>query len=140
MPGTFQVAVEALIEKDEKLLITRRADDRDHGAGEWETITGRVEQGEAFEDAVHREVNEETGLTVKIVKPLGTFHFYRGKEKIEHLGLGFFCRYVSGEIKLDPHESSDFRWATKEEALRLIADQSTRVSIQNFFGLISGKS
>ncbi len=134
MPGTFHVAVEALIEKDGKLLVTKRADDRDHGAGEWETITGRVEQGESFEDAVHREVMEETGLTIKILRPLGTFHFYRGKEKVEHLGLSFACEYVSGEVRLDPHESSDFRWATKEEALRLVTDESTRVSIKNFFG------
>ncbi len=41
--GVFNVAIAALIEKDGKILITKRSPNRDHGANEWEAgITGSL--------------------------------------------------------------------------------------------------
>lgn len=61
-PGLFHVVVEAIIEKDGKILLMKRSPERDHAPNEWETLSGRMQQGESFEEAVHREVLEETGL------------------------------------------------------------------------------
>jgi ADP-ribose pyrophosphatase YjhB (NUDIX family) len=58
--GIFNVAVAVIIEKDDKILITRRSLKRDHAPGDWEAgITGRVDQGERCEEAALREVHEE---------------------------------------------------------------------------------
>ncbi|MCP4360489.1 MAG: NUDIX domain-containing protein [Chloroflexi bacterium] len=40
-------------------LLLHRADDKDVGAGHWECVTGRVDQGESFGVAFFREVHEE---------------------------------------------------------------------------------
>lgn len=128
MPGIFNVAVEALIVNGDKILICKRAEGRDHAPGQWHPIGGRVEQGETLEQAVKREVLEETGLDTEVVEPIYTFRFLRGAEKAEHLGVGFWCRYVGGEVKLDS-EHSEFRWATPEEALYLISDESIKRAI-----------
>jgi len=54
MPGRFLAGIAALIWSplEGKYLLLRRADDRDYAAGVWECITGRLEQGEGFEDAL----------------------------------------------------------------------------------------
>jgi 8-oxo-dGTP diphosphatase len=128
--GVFNVAVEAVIVRDGKILITQRSFERPHAPGEWEILTGRVVQGETFQEAVAREVMEEVGLKVDVGQPFNTFHFYRGPEKAEHLGVSFLCTYKGGEVQLDQIEQVDYRWATPEEALELIKDLSIRTSIQ----------
>lgn len=129
-PGIFNVAIEAVIIKDGKILITQRSFERSHAPGEWEILTGRVDQGETFEEAVRREVMEEVSLVVEPLEVINTFHFYRGEEKAEHLGVSFICKYVSGEVKLDKNEQINFKWATAAEALELIKDKSIRSSIE----------
>lgn len=135
-PGNFNVAVEGVIEKDGKILITQRSFERPHAPGEWEILTGRVNQGETFEEAVQREVKEEVGLEINVLQPFNTFHFYRGPEKVEHLGVSFLCKYKSGEIILDKNEQIDYKWATQNEALNLIKDPSIRRSVVKGFALI----
>ncbi|MFH1961196.1 MAG: NUDIX domain-containing protein, partial [Patescibacteria group bacterium] len=74
LPGIFNVAVEAVIVKNGKVLITQRSFERSHAPGEWEIITGRVDQGETFEEALKREVKEEVNLVVEPLQPFNTFH------------------------------------------------------------------
>jgi 8-oxo-dGTP diphosphatase len=83
MPGMFNCAAEAVIEKEGMILLAQRSHESSHAAGKWETITGRVEQGESFEEAVLREVKEEVDLQVEVVMPFDTFHFHRGEEKAD---------------------------------------------------------
>ena len=64
-----------------KYLLLRRADDRDFKGGSWECVTGRVDQGESYEQALHREVREEIGATVQIEFLIATTHFYRGEPR-----------------------------------------------------------
>ncbi len=129
-PGIFHTAIEAVVVKDGKILITQRSFEKDHAPGEWETLTGRVNQGESFEEAVLREVKEEVSLDIEIIQPFDTFHFYRGKEKVEHLGVSFVCKYISGEVILDISEQIDYKWVTLEGAQKLITDKAVLNSIQ----------
>ena len=129
-PGTFNVSVEAVIVKDGKLLVTRRAHEREHAGGEWELLSGRVNQNESLEDAVRREVKEEVGLEVEVLQPINTFHFYRGPDKVEHQGVSFLCKYLGGEVVLDTTEQIAYKWATPDAALQLITDKGIQSSIQ----------
>jgi len=53
-------AVEALLVRDGKILLSRRGPDR-HGAGTWALVGGHVENGELACDALLRELREELG-------------------------------------------------------------------------------
>lgn len=132
MPGLFNVAVEAVIEKEGKIFIAKRADNREHHPGIWECLTGRVEDGESLEEAVKREVKEETTLEVEVIGPINTFHFFRENNSQEHQGVSFWCKYVSGEVKIDPSEHSRYKWATPDEALQLVTLGSIRESVEKF--------
>ena len=112
--GRFMVAVAFVIERDGHVLLLRRSRDKDHGAGEWEIGSGRVQQGEPPVAAVAREAREETGLDVAIVGLLDTFHFYRGPSRVETIGITFHCLAPGGDVKLSA-EHDDARWVPLAE-------------------------
>src|SRR5688500_18052709 len=105
MPGKFLVGVSAVIERNDNVLLLKRSGSKDHGAGEWEPVSGRVESGECAVDAVVREVFEETTLKVKVITPFDTFCFRREPTGEELIGITFLCEYVEGELTLsEEHE------------------------------------
>ncbi len=55
----------AIIEKDGKILIARRASDQNL-AGKWEFPGGKVEDGESPEECLKRELEEEFGIQVEV--------------------------------------------------------------------------
>jgi 8-oxo-dGTP diphosphatase len=119
MTAKFIVAVAFVIERDGAILMLRRSPTNDHAPGEWEFGSGRVEYGEHPEDAVHREVREETGLEVDIVEPVTTFHFYRGASREEAVGITFWCRYRSGELATSK-EHDQAIWVSPKETKTLV--------------------
>ncbi len=64
--------VAALIKKGGKVLLCQRKSD-DHYADFWEFPGGVVESGEAYEEAIKREIAEELGLRIKARKLIATF-------------------------------------------------------------------
>ncbi len=129
--GRFYAGIAAVIwaRATDQYLLLKRSEKKNFGNGVWECVTGRVDQGEGFEDAVHREVKEEIGLEVDIDFVVGTTHFYRGNEPEDELvGVVFFCSMEQpAEIALSA-EHSTYRWVTATEAqTQLNADDpSTR--------------
>ncbi len=123
--GRFLAGVGALIwdNSRERYLIVRRSESKDFAPGAWECVTGRVDQGEGFEAAVHREVKEELGIKVYPKYILGTTHFYRGEAVPENelVGVVFYCE-TDGEIgvKLSA-EHSEYKWVRAEEAYALLS-------------------
>lgn len=74
-------------------------------------IAGFVEPGENLEQAVAREVKEETGLEVTNIR-------YQGSQPWpfpHQLMVGFFADYQSGELRLQEDELSDAGWFTPGE-------------------------
>ena len=122
--GRFVAMVGMLVWlRDEGLyLLLRRSPTRDHAPGEWESGSGRVEQGEGFIEALLRESREELGLNVRVECLLGTTHVYRGEPVPENemVGISFGCSVddVSGLTLSDEH--SEHRWVTAEEAAVLL--------------------
>jgi 8-oxo-dGTP diphosphatase len=118
--GHFLCGVGAVIfdPKTERYLLLRRVEHKDFEAGEWEDLTGRVDQGESFTQALHREVMEEIGCEAQIEFIIGVTHFYRGEDKPENelLGVLFGCTLKNPEAIHLGEEHSEIRWATVEEA------------------------
>lgn len=118
-PGHFLGGIAALIwnPANDKYLLLRRAASKDFGAGSWECVTGRVDQGESFSQAIGREVREEVGGIAQIEFFVGTTHFYRGAPLPENELLGVVC----GCTLADPDgvvigvEHSEFCWLTAVE-------------------------
>ena len=68
-PGHAEVAVGAVVQRGDEILLIRRG--RGAAVGQWAIPGGRVEFGERLKAAVAREVREETGLDVTVGRFLG---------------------------------------------------------------------
>jgi ADP-ribose pyrophosphatase YjhB (NUDIX family) len=62
--------VGAIIELDGKVLLTRK---REWPPEHWGLVAGFAEAGETMEEAVLREVQEETGLQAEVVELVGVY-------------------------------------------------------------------
>lgn len=71
MPDRPEIAVGAVVVRDDQLLMVRRAENP--GRGLWTIPGGRVERGEYLSAALQREVREETGLEITPGALLGIF-------------------------------------------------------------------
>lgn len=89
-------AVRAIVVNNDKLLVMKR----DKFGKEYYTLVGgHIEPGEHPEQALLREIHEETGVSVKIVRQVYTEHasLPYGDQ------LVYLCEYVSGEPQLQPN-------------------------------------
>ena len=130
--GRFYAGIAAVVwsPRTSQYLLLRRSEAKDYARGIWECVTGRVDQGEGFEDALHREVREELGVEVQVEHILGTIHFYRGAPTPvnELVGVVYLCSLQDpASIHISP-EHSEYRWLSAREALKLLspADPSTQ--------------
>lgn len=96
-------AIIVLIEKGDTILLARSPR---FTTPFYSVLAGFVEPGENLEDAVHREVKEETGITVKNVAYFGSQPW----PFPDSLMIGFTAEYESGEIQIDGDEISEAGW------------------------------
>lgn len=108
MNGDIRVAV--LLEKDGKFLLGQEATPIIYGLWNWQQ--GKVDEGEDLETAGIREVKEETGFDIRIVKKLTVIENPFAGTKETHVFLG---EIVGGELSFSKEEILDARWFTKEE-------------------------
>lgn len=101
-------AVIMLISHGDQCLLGRQAAWR---PGQYSTIAGFVEPGETLENAVRREVAEETGVKVGAVRYMASQPWPFPSS----LMLGFRGEALSLDIRRDTDELEDCRWFTREE-------------------------
>jgi 8-oxo-dGTP diphosphatase len=137
--GRFMVAVGALIEHPPTgtILLLKRAESADYLPGIWEDPGGRMKQFEEPEEALRREVREETGLAIDILRPLAVVRDFRGARSAENewVGVSFWCRAASQDVALS-HEHSAYQWVAPERALQIVEHAGVRADIE---ALIAGR-
>jgi 8-oxo-dGTP diphosphatase len=107
-PQHPQLAVSAAIFRDGRVLVVRRA--RSPGKGFYSLPGGRVEFGESLHTALHREVDEETGLRIEILGLAGWREVLPANGGGGHYVIvSFAARWAAGEPVLND-EHDDFRW------------------------------
>jgi nucleoside triphosphatase len=95
---------------------------------------GHIELGETIEQAVKREIKEETNLDVFDVRFIGLQEFIFGKEfyeKKHFIFLDYSCRTKDSEVRLND-EGSAYVWTSIDEALKLPIESYTRNTILKY--------
>jgi ADP-ribose pyrophosphatase YjhB (NUDIX family) len=83
----------------------------------WSLPKGHVEAGETAEDAAVREVAEETGITGRVVAPLGTIDFWFVAEgrRVHKTVHHFLLLATDGELSADDVEVAEVAWVPLDE-------------------------
>lgn len=127
----FIVPVTAIVVRDDRrFLIMKRAEWEKAFPGKWTVPGGKFEEDDfagkppttksyegwygVLEPAIEREVLEEAGIRIRDIRYLTNYTFKHPKG-FWVLGLSFWARYVSGEVRL-VLDLTDFAWVTPEEA------------------------
>lgn len=110
-------AVIVIVEHDGACLLGRQAG---WPKGRYSTLAGFVEPGESLEDAVRREVAEESGVVV------GEVHYHSSQPwpLPQSLMVGFTAKAIARTIRLRDHELEEARWFTPQDIVDGVADGS----------------
>lgn len=111
----YRNAAGCVIFKENKILLLRRSIKETSKHGLYELPGGKQELGESLIDTAIKETQEESGLSVKIMKKLDP-HIDHDMKKIYH---GYMA-IVDGEQNIQLSEEHDeYRWLTIRDALEM---------------------
>jgi len=117
-PRTDPVVIMAVIDQaNDRTLLGRQAT---WPAGRYSALAGFVEPGESLEEAVAREVREETGVEID---PEPRYVASQPWPFPTTLMLGFHAAYAGGEPHIGDGELEDVRWFTRDELREALSDR-----------------
>ncbi len=99
----------------QEILLTRRTDN-----GRWCLPGGALDPGETVIESCEREVREETGLDVEVVRLVGVYSDphrlieYADGNRFHVISLNFETKVIGGEL-IHNEETSEFLWVSPEE-------------------------
>lgn len=112
--GSYSVGVGALVVRDGKMLLVRRA--QEPGKGYWTNPGGYIEQHEPIHSTIEREVKEEAGIEARTV---GIVAVRDQPRDIHNVYIAFEMEYVGGEPVPDQYEVDGAGFFSPEEIAEL---------------------
>lgn len=133
MPTSSSGAV--IVNPEGRILLLRRADENT-----WGLPKGTVEEGESLEETAVREVREESGLRVRLHRPLMRIRYalYWPPDDVNYdkTVAYFLAEPVGGRIRLEPG-FEEARWVTRDEARRLLHWPNDRDVVAKAFEVLA---
>lgn len=121
MNYTHFVSVAGLVTNDNGEILLVKSPRRG-----WEYPGGMIEPGETFQDALRREIKEEAGIDVEIIRFIG---LCKNVEK-DIVNIDFACRAVGGQLTTSD-ESIEVMWVKQEDAFDMITFPLTKKRLEN---------
>lgn len=128
----FFVAGHALIEHETKYLVTRRSESNTYMPLKWDIPGGIVKPGETLEEAICREVSEETGLAIQLGRVV---YVYSNRDQLpirQTFQIVYLCKYKSGEVRLVSSEHDMYRWLDYNDITNVDTIDFLRELIKSF--------
>jgi len=120
------------------LVVGSRRRERDGRT--WTLPKGTPNPGESREETAIREVEEETGLEVRITGPLDTieYSFVQSGTRIHKTVHYFLMEPVGGDLALHDHEFDEVRWIQFDAAPTMLTFETERALVARAAVLIDG--
>jgi 8-oxo-dGTP diphosphatase len=130
-----KVVVGGVIFNDNKVLIVQRNSNEDVFPNLWELPSGKKEVLETADDALIREIFEETGIKVKIIMPFDIFNYQIEKPDAikDSTQINYLVKLENNsEVKLSS-EHQKFAWINEAEVDDYNLSESTKNTIKKAF-------
>lgn len=97
----FRAVVKGIVTRDEKVLIGRKEEIEGHPiSGQWHLMGGHLEHGETLEQAIKREIKEETNLDVEVFELIESSTFaWDENDELNSIQFVFHCKPNGGTAK-----------------------------------------
>jgi len=118
-PLLYPAAAACIRDEEGRILLLRRSD----GVNLWSFPGGAIELGERADEAVVREVREETGLEVEPVALIGVYSSpdyaitYPNGDQVQPVIVFFECRMLGGALRPDMDEILEARYFGPDDEL-----------------------
>lgn len=111
----FRTVVKALITNRGDILIGKKEKKDNHPiSGEWHILGGHLEKGEEVEEAVKREVKEETGLDVEIHQVIDVMSFSWEEGEQDSVQIVYHCE--TEKRSEEPQDDlEELKWVSPNE-------------------------
>jgi 8-oxo-dGTP diphosphatase len=128
------VGVGALIYEGDRILMAQRG--KPPLQGQWSLPGGLVETGESLEDAVRREVREETGM---VVRPTGVLEIFErimrdaaGAAEYHYVLIDYVCAVSGGDLRAGD-DACKVEWVRRRDLKKLAITEGTLAVIEKGF-------
>lgn len=111
--ATYVAVIGVVILDDNRILLLKRSPQRRTSPNKWQTPSGFLKEGESAEEAVLREVEEETMLAGTINKSGKSFEIL--DEWARWIIIPFLISVESHKVVIDTNEHSQFKWIRVDE-------------------------
>jgi 8-oxo-dGTP diphosphatase len=129
-----------IVNKEGKLLLTRRGPNARNQVGKWEAPGGKIEFGETAKETIVREAKEELDIDIQIDALLGFIDDIIVEEKQHWVGPTWLASIVAGEPKImEPDMCDGMGWFTIEEADQLEKSQTLRHDLEVYKNYLLSK-
>ena len=123
-PAKFIPVTAGIITLRGKILLIRRSR-ISNWPGMWEVPRGKCDKqniDKSIYDCLRREVKEECGLDIQIVRYIGTFAYVADKGKRESIQYNFLCtpKRMNQKIVLNPKEHDDHKWVSTSGEIEVL--------------------
>jgi mutator protein MutT len=117
-----RIRVTGIVTKNDKFLILHRVV-KPKSLDIWEFPSGTIEFGETPEQAINREVREETGLKAKNkgLFTIGSCEYILQNKKFHEIVIAFMFKVLGYNVKLTQKEKehTEFKWVSFKELLKI---------------------
>ncbi len=122
-----QVAVGAIIFRDEKILLVKRS--KPPAKGMWAIPGGKINSGESMKDALRREIKEETNLEIEVGEVVYVFDVLEydknNRLRFHYVIIDFECIYKNGII-MAGDDAAEVCWVSEKELNNINVNSKTR--------------
>lgn len=112
----------AIIKSDQGNFLLLRTNPKHMQIDSWYVVTGGVKENESDEDAVRREIKEETKLEIIDIRPTDSTLEYEWPKNSGKMykELVFFVLVKEGKVKLSRWEHLEYKWLDQENFIKEI--------------------